>query len=560
MTFLSHLTQETIDAGLANVLLNGTLEDLAFYIQFVKNPNVPDKKYGRLPIWLAIEGNDAYEKTKLILSLNPDINVRNINGQTPLMMSLQKKAQGVSVLLLRHKNLDINATDNYKNGLMKYAVQSGFSKVVAEAIKQGVSLTCLDKYGHMPAYYAVQNEDMDIFKILYESGLKDHKDLPAYHEIIRLITTKDKQAMSMWQDAICHGIFPQNCYHQIHDWDTFYRRTKRLSSRTKLHLSKILSLLIDDDLAHYQSSKHSVHDILSEALIDRCRYGNAQEVMLLLSIGADPNARDKMGRTALFCATNYHPPKYENKTASEANDMAYRKVCILLEAGADPNLANIIKINDDYVLDETPLECALFLNRLGIFRQLHQAGALTNPPHRSNALAKIAAIYAKPNAIQMLDSLGIDFSTPDSDGVTPIEYAITHNQPYNVAAIRSLLIKNGKTTILTHEEQKKCPLYSLAIQHGELMEEALNGQLVSSDEQTPLTTIADDIPLTEKLKTLSPQKLAQLCFLSGVDLKVTQRSSSLNMPNPPIVIEKNTPIRNALANLKKQFRKHPHRH
>ena len=180
------LTQEAINAGFANVVLNGTKEEIAFYADFVSDPNVPDVRYGRLPIWVAIEGEDAYEKTKIVLSLNPDVNVKNENGQTPVMVALEKRMQSIGVLFLRHPQLDITAVDRDGNDLMKYAVLSRSPKVVTEAAKRGIALDKTDRKGHLPAYYCVQNEDIDVFRALCLNGFKPDKNNPAYQEVIQL--------------------------------------------------------------------------------------------------------------------------------------------------------------------------------------------------------------------------------------------------------------------------------------------------------------------------------------------------------------------------------------
>ena len=148
MTYV-YLTQQQIDAGFAEVVLNGSKEDVAFYANFVSNPNIAEVRYGRLPIWGAMEGEDAYAKTKIVLSLNPDVNVKNNNGQTPAMVALLKRMQGVGVLFLRHLELDVGATDNQGNDYMKYAVLSRSAKAVYEAAKRGIVLDTPDKDGYV---------------------------------------------------------------------------------------------------------------------------------------------------------------------------------------------------------------------------------------------------------------------------------------------------------------------------------------------------------------------------------------------------------------------------
>jgi len=88
------------------------------------------------------------------------------------MVALSKRMSGVGVLFLRHPSLDVHAVDNKGDGLMKYAVRCRSAKAVLEAAKAGATLSPIDAEGNIPAYYAVLNDDFDVFEALYRCGLK----------------------------------------------------------------------------------------------------------------------------------------------------------------------------------------------------------------------------------------------------------------------------------------------------------------------------------------------------------------------------------------------------
>jgi len=55
---------------------------------------------------------------------------------------------------------------------MKYAVMCRSAKAVLEAAKAGATLSPIDAEGNIPAYYAVLNDDFDVFEALCRCGLK----------------------------------------------------------------------------------------------------------------------------------------------------------------------------------------------------------------------------------------------------------------------------------------------------------------------------------------------------------------------------------------------------
>lgn len=553
------LTQEVINAGFSDAVLNGTKEDVAFYVDFVSNPNIPDIRYGRLPIWVAMEGEDAYEKTKIVLSLNPDINIKNKNGQTPAMVALEKRMQGIGVLFLRHLNLDTTATDVHGNDLMKYAVLSRSPKAVIEAAKRGIAPDKTDADGHMPAYYAVKNNDMDVFRALCAVGLKRDKNNPAYREVIREAAQQAKAAGSLdWMRAVYRGVFSDvTMYVLSQDKETLLNRVKRLSVPNRFRVGKMLGMDFDR-LSLLSSSvlEHPVEQVLGEALIERCRYGSPTDVALLLSVGANPNIRDKMGRTPLFCATAYHGRPEDKQSSSQIAESAYRKVKVLLESGANPNLPNLIFDGKKRVADKTPLEQSFFENRIGISVLLIKNGADVKHPDVQEHLVKVAAIYSKSAALDVLARVGVNLARPDKEGVIPLEHAILNNNPYNVLMLRKHLMAQGHEDLFDETTPQGKKVYQMALEKGPLMCDALTGTLVDPS-QPEQKSQATQLTFEEKIAVLPPQKQFLLATLSGVDLTFdkTSEGASDNTAGVGKALNRHTPFRQALAMFKRAQRK-----
>ncbi|MBR4927318.1 MAG: ankyrin repeat domain-containing protein, partial [Alphaproteobacteria bacterium] len=380
MIDLSLLTQEFIDESFARIVLNGNKEEVAFYAEFVKNPNLPEPRFGRLPIWMALEHEEVYDKTKIILSLNPDVNVKNELGQTPAMVALSKRMSGVGVLFLRHASLDVNAVDKNGDGLMKYAVLSRSAKAVFEAAKVGVALSPVDSDGNIPAYYAVMNDDFDVFEALCLCGLKRDMNDEAYRKVAELALQKSVEEKSLrWIRAVRRGIFPkEKNYKQTTSWRQLFSQIKRLPVGMQAEVRQSLGLFSTstDKINLNIITRQNVQDVLGQALIEQVRYGSVNDVAVLLRLGVNPNTRGRMGRTALFCAVESMGNPEEKVSAHEISDRAYRKVKLLLEAGANPNLSTVTPHNREHLNNSTPIVSSLLLNRLGITRLLIKNGAL----------------------------------------------------------------------------------------------------------------------------------------------------------------------------------------
>jgi ankyrin repeat protein len=199
------------------------------------------------------------------------------------------------------------------------------------------------------------------------------------------------------------------------------------------------------------------------------------KVKLLLDRGAKPNLASKQGRTALFLAAMSDSSTdivklliargadirardaFQNTTLTAAaygNDLA--TIRLMLDAGIDPNAAGVTGV--------TPLLGAAYHGNLDATRLLVTKGA------RANAVAKMPTLFpagepkSGPVAIsdispllaaasgdsadllELLLDAGADVNAKDGRGMTPLMLAVARNHQ-NPAAIRLLLARGADTTV-----------------------------------------------------------------------------------------------------------------
>src|SRR5262249_9239013 len=122
---------------------------------------------------IAIDENDI-EKVKSLLDKGADINTRNENGDTALMMAVNRTRDVKLVNLLLDKGADVNAKNN-KNDKYKlnqtaliYAAIYEETEIVKALLEKGADVNANNNYGYSPLIMAAAHERLGNVKALLE--------------------------------------------------------------------------------------------------------------------------------------------------------------------------------------------------------------------------------------------------------------------------------------------------------------------------------------------------------------------------------------------------------
>ena len=176
----------------------------------------------------------------------------------------------------------------------------------------------------------------------------------------------------------------------------------------------------------------------AERLFEAMNTGDAEEVRRVIDAGVDPNAKDDSGVTVL----------YSTSQAAGLNAMDMRFVEVLLEKGADPNLANDVEdwrypplfhvvspqhldvvklllehddidVNAKYENDTGPLHWAIAPDRLPMVKLLLQKGADVNARHYLGyTVLHKAADWGLLEFVELLVAHGADVNAKSDSGDT----------------------------------------------------------------------------------------------------------------------------------------------
>ena len=143
---------------------NTTPEQITALIKAGANVNAKGE-YGAMPLLLAT-GNGNIEVMKLLLDAGADVNAKNEYGEMPLMSAIQRNSSLEVIETLLNAGADVNARDDsYWTALMSAARNNPNPEVIKVLLNAGADITLKDNNGITAKDYAKWNENPEIQKM-----------------------------------------------------------------------------------------------------------------------------------------------------------------------------------------------------------------------------------------------------------------------------------------------------------------------------------------------------------------------------------------------------------
>lgn len=372
-------------------------ERLAILKIIVKENNIASRdSFGNSPLHVAVNYNAAPIQMDYLLSLNPDINARNKNGDTPLFIAVKNNNRVLGEQLLA-KKADVFSVNQENNSALHYAMSVG-GEIQDWLLTSEVIKAC-DGIGNTPLHYAAKWKYDNSVSILLEKGANpDAQNANGETPIFSAIQSNSTSTISL---LIKNGA---------------NKEARDFLGNTPLHScvykdakdsAKVLILSGADIDAKNLAGQTPLAEAASKGFISM--------VTLLLDSGANINAFDATGKTILM-------DSIKNEKVNIAS--------LLLKRGASPSMQEMYGRNAYH-------EAALTGN-IQLITMVRKAGG--NPLSRdAHGVTPFSLVMnMNDNIIQAV--LGSDNKLVDSDGNTPLHIA-TSNRMF--ATKFAKLLKNN---------------------------------------------------------------------------------------------------------------------
>ena len=157
--------------SLQQAAIDGDVEQIKMHIAKGSDFNKADQ-YGYTPLKRAIEGHHPEAAVAIIESGKADINAKDREGRTPLIVAVSMAEQGIAEALLA-KGADVKAKDSYDRTALHAAILLGQKDIATVLIEKGVDVNATDKTGQTPLTLAMQRNQPEIADLLRKKGAKE---------------------------------------------------------------------------------------------------------------------------------------------------------------------------------------------------------------------------------------------------------------------------------------------------------------------------------------------------------------------------------------------------
>ena len=380
---------------------NVTVEEVVGCLHAGADANARDEA-GVTPLHLAARFNPSDAVIRALIEAGADLNLRDRPGRTPLHLAAWQNSSTAVVAALIEAGADLNEPNDRGWTPIWLAARANSEAVVAALIEAGADPGMRVGTGYVPVSKAYLGDDRlaavahRLRASAAEGNTKAQYGLGVIYAEAFVGRQYGAQAAAWYRKAAGHGHTKART------------RLDELISRrgyTSLHLatirhSSVVAALRDgaDPDARDNAGNTALH--LAASNTDDPAVFEA-----LVGAGADANARDAFGDTPLHLAARYNP----NPAV----------LAVLIAAGADPDAQG--------ESDATPLHWAAWNNGVPAVLALVNAGANPNARRRDGATPLHWATWNDDvSVISALLDAGANPDVPDSSGDTLLHWALRY--------------------------------------------------------------------------------------------------------------------------------------
>lgn len=375
---------------------------------------------GETLLFIAVDKGDE-DIIEMLLKLNADVNVVNSNNESPLHIAAEFSEDIVKILLNYGANID-EVNLNYETPLC-ISVKNNNPEIVKELLKFNPNIHDIsNKYAFS---FAVQNCDnhIEIVDSLFHYGFELEAEDVKNSNILKVSILNG--CIGLVECLLSHFFTTEENNLMVHD------AVNEIDDNGKTPVDYAIENGNLDILNLLITHGARTPNIFSFFLLT-AQTNNDSLCKVLLHCGADINACDEFGTTALHFATWYKNIEF---------------VEFLLENNANVN------ITDDLLKQEFYRKCDV--EKLGYFNNIHytkefQRRMFTSPLH-------IAITKKERNICDILIKFNANLNSKDGHGRAPLHLATAIKSYHQKQFLRKLLSYGAD--INAFDESKKLPIH-----------------------------------------------------------------------------------------------------
>jgi ankyrin repeat protein len=233
------------------------------------------------------KSSSTFEENALsqLLTKNTNLNIRDEEGNTPLILAIQKNNPKLLSFLIE-KGTDLEVRDHLGRTPLMVAICEKNNKGAFELLKNNAKTESRDYYGKSPMILAAQYGNTSMLKYLHQKRLGDINDI---NDISSQLRTPLMYAIEMGHQDGVHEMIQLGA--DVNQADVF--------GITPLICTTIKNDLESAKLLLKKGAKTNIPDYSNNTpLHTAAKNKNAEMVKLLLCYGADLNTKDGSGKTS----------------------------------------------------------------------------------------------------------------------------------------------------------------------------------------------------------------------------------------------------------------------